>query len=485
MPKLQQGTKEQVRQSFVEAKMFLEFPLAVIGKHAEEGAHSLTFEDEITDQSTKERVARRITVTSGKFGLPIAGDMDVLLALMILTSQRNKFRKQKLEFSLCEVCRLLQWPVDDGRRMKLLKNAIARWLGVTVYFENARRVDGQWISIEGIHLLERVKLSNTREYRDHNVDQFLKWNEVVLEAMQAGFISLDWNFYLSLKSATAKRLYRFLSKRFEQGSHWPPYGLEAFAVNKVGLRNGQRVAEYKKTMWKGMSELMERGFLHKEARKEVFIGRGDHTKVQFKRARTWRELTKAKAADVKKGNPNELEDKLISLGVARGRKTATSAGALVESCSDEKIKLCIAFHEEELKNTVDKRPGVGKLIASIRSESQRGFVPEKFETQEEKASKRKVIEQKKAEERERLRLDEEEQKRNDDEARNQFRDYRSQFSETEQIRLEDEALAEETSFFVGRVMEARKDGTDDGMFHQLLWEKHIIPKLNQNRESAA
>lgn len=482
MPRSKQDPRQRVTQSFVEAKMFLEFPLAVISKQAEEGAHSMTFEDEITDQSTGERIARRITVTSGKFGLPIAGDMDVLLALMILTSEQNKFREAEFEFSLCEVCRLLKWPDNDGRRMNLLKNALSRWLGVTIYFENARRVEGKWISLKGFGLLDNVELTNTQDEWNPDVAQYLRWNKVVLDAMRAGFISLDWNFYLSLKSATAKRLYRFLSKRFEQGSHWPPYELERFAVNKVGLRPDQLMGDYKRTMWTGMSELMEKGFLHKEPRKEVFSGRGRHTKVQFKRARGWRKLAEPKPITTKKVEPNELEKKLIDLGVARGNSRPTCASSLVEDYPADKIKRCIAFHEDELKQP-DKDPGVGKLIASIRSESPHGFVPEQFETVEEKAAKRKAKEQKKAKEREQARQEEEERKRSEDEAKNAFRRAQSQFSQAEREQLEDEALVEEDEFFVRQILEARRKGSGDSMFHQLLWEKSIIPKIS-GREAA-
>jgi len=286
---LPNSEKQRVVNSFIEAKMFLEFPLAVISKHAEPGSHSMTFEDEITDKSTGERVTRRITITSGKFGLPIAGDMDVLLALMILTSERNKFHEPTLEFSLSEVLRILRWP-DDGRRLKLLKNSLARWLGVTVYFENARRVDGRWISLKGFHLLENVELTNTRDEWDPEVDQYLRWNSKVLDAVKAGFVTMDRDFYFSLKSATAKRLYRFLSKRFEQGAHWQPFNLAHFAVNKVGMRDGQPVSEYKRTMWSAMRELMDKGFLQAEQRGEVFVGRGKHTTVQFKPARRGRTL---------------------------------------------------------------------------------------------------------------------------------------------------------------------------------------------------
>ena len=44
------------------------------------------------------------------------------------------------------------------------------------------------------------------------------WNEVLFQSFQAGYVKqLDWNLYCSLKDPVAKRLYRFLDKRFYRG----------------------------------------------------------------------------------------------------------------------------------------------------------------------------------------------------------------------------------------------------------------------------
>ena len=69
------------------------------------------------------------------------------------------------------------------------------------------------------------------------------WNEMVFRSFQAGFLKkLDLDFYRSLKLATAKRMYRFLDKRFHFSGRLR-FSLPVFACEHLGLSRSYDTAQ--------------------------------------------------------------------------------------------------------------------------------------------------------------------------------------------------------------------------------------------------
>ena len=96
---------------------------------------------------------------------------------------------------------------------------------------------------------------------------------------------LDWHLYTTLKNSIAKRLYRFLDKRFYHSSSFE-MDLRELAVNRVGLSATQNVAQLKRALLKGLAELETRWDVKSIPNDKRFHrrARGDWT-IRFERKR--------------------------------------------------------------------------------------------------------------------------------------------------------------------------------------------------------
>ena len=107
---------------------WIEFPLAILADSPKQGETKLSFSDSISDRESGTRIERKVSLwTHGDFGLPNWQDMDVLLALMTLTNEKNRFQERAVEFSIYELRELLRWPTNDGRYLERVKLALDRW----------------------------------------------------------------------------------------------------------------------------------------------------------------------------------------------------------------------------------------------------------------------------------------------------------------------------------------------------------------------
>ncbi len=124
---------------------------------------------------------------------------------------------------------LLGWR-DEGRSYRRLEQSLKRWLGVTLYYENAwwDKAQKRWVDAH-FHLLDDLVLYRrptphagvSAKAGDAALSSFT-WNEMVFRSFQAGFLKkLDLDFYRRLKLAAAKRMYRFLDKQFHFSKHAP------------------------------------------------------------------------------------------------------------------------------------------------------------------------------------------------------------------------------------------------------------------------
>src|SRR5256885_16910376 len=96
------------------------------------------------------------------------------------------------------------------------------------------------------------------------------WNEVIFRSFRAGNLkSIDLQFFTSLSSAVAKRLYRFLDKRFYHG-HRFQINLRELCCEHIGLSRNYDTANLKRKLLSGILELERRGFLQALTRAAQF-----------------------------------------------------------------------------------------------------------------------------------------------------------------------------------------------------------------------
>ena len=84
---------------------------------------------------------------------------------------------------------------------------------------------------------------------------------MIFESFQAGYLKpLDYDLCMGLKNSTAKRMYRFLDKRFYHKSDIT-FDLKEFAHTHVGLgHNYEGPAHLKRNLTPAIAELEKVGF---------------------------------------------------------------------------------------------------------------------------------------------------------------------------------------------------------------------------------
>jgi hypothetical protein len=266
----------------------VELPLSSVSDRFLDGRKTVVFHDEIWDRQLKQRVPRKLAISgSDRYGLPTARDEDVLLACIQLSSAED-FRSREVTFSRYELLKLLRWP-DESKYYRRLAISLRRWKGVTIYSDRAfydhRRKS--WVNrdfgiIDNLFLYERESASGLTS----NARSWLVWNEVLFESFQAGYLKkLDWGLYCRLKSPIARRLYRWLDKRFYHANE-VTVELKQLAFHKIRVSERYNTAQIKRALMQGIRELETLWDLQPAAPQSRFVKRGRGAwEVVFQRRR--------------------------------------------------------------------------------------------------------------------------------------------------------------------------------------------------------
>lgn len=352
-----------------------EFPIALVADRAPRGQKTLYFEDR----------HGRLTVTgSDAYGLPTAADADVIVALLYLTKQRNNFGDVKVKFSRYELIKLLNWPYK-GDSYKRLDMAFKRWSGVLLVYDKCWWDNkSKNYRSANMHIIEDVIFGEEPgEARDGRVNpptSTFTWNRTFIESCQADNLRhLDLDTYFSLESAVAKRLYRFLGKRFYYQSDFV-FDLEEIAFERVGLsRTYADAYKIKEKLQPAIDELEAVGFLRPLGRDERYtrIERGQWT-IRLtagplgKKPRPVRQFSPVltmpdppdidRPADAPPTTPPPLVDDLVNRGV-----TGTTAADLVRQYPADAIEAKLEVFDwlmEKQDKRVARNPA-GYLVKSI------------------------------------------------------------------------------------------------------------------------
>ena len=321
-----------------------EFPIAALSNRVDQDTKTIVFEDSTRDNSTGEIIARSLTITaSDAFGLPTASDDEVLLGLIQITRQQG-FRSSKVYFTPYQLLRVLRWP-PTTKNYHRIHDALNRWLGVSLYYDNAWRdkTTGQWLN-QKFHFLDNVWIFRPGQPQIDGPPGYshIKWNEVIFRSFQSGNIkALDFQVWSSLSTAIAKRMYRFLDKRFYHRSKLS-FNLEKFAFHKLGLpRSYGDMAQVKRRLMPAVEELEKAGFLYQCPPSDRFTKMLGVWEVHFERGN-------------KSEEPSRGEDPQTLLAIEVEDLTPTE-GRLVGHgmTKNQARKLASEFDDEEVNGQVD------------------------------------------------------------------------------------------------------------------------------------
>lgn len=435
-----------------------EFPICSIYKVRDNSIKTLHFQDQVEDKATGKMVDRKLTVTaSDQFGLPCAFDDEVILALIQLTKLQG-FLNRKVYFTKRQILEILGWD-SGGKNTKRVEESLKRWLGVTLVYDQAwRDIEDQSWDSKGFHILEEVF------FREHQHDprgkaSYIVWNETVFRSMASGNLkSLDFAYFKQLRCPTAKRIFRFLDKRFYHRNSLR-FDLSEFAYQKIGIDQRYRPAEIKRKLAAGIKELEQVGFL---------VAMNDKDRYRKVGAKKWniyfeRGSSAQKSLPIKVDPVTELEGRMIALGVNKSR-----ARKLFDAHSPELLEIKIE-HLEFLMSRSETKPKnpAGFFVKSITEDYAE---PDGFKSKADKERAKKYYEDKKAERLER--------KRKEDEAKQRMEDEENRIEEEKAAKVEAYlvSLGEERESFVEKAYEvARQDHTQAGWID----EDSVIGKITR------
>ena len=316
---------------------FAEFPIASVSDTIALGQKTLEFTDEIFDPSTNRTVPRTLVITAAdRFGLPTALDDEVLLGLVQLSCNQG-FSGRKVHFSRYELIELLGWR-DESKSYRRIEESLNRWTGVTLQYRKAwwSKEEQCWVNetfhvIDQVTVFDRERIERRRKMAkggaaEKALSSFV-WSETVFQSFKAGNLKrLDFDFFKGLGSAIAKRMFRFLDKRFHHKARWE-FELRAFACEHVGLSKNYSNSELKRKLLRAIKELEAQGFLAPLPEAERF------TQV---RVGEWRVLFVKASKKVTVLAPDSADDPLLRDLVARGL-TERSARKLLAHHPREKV----------------------------------------------------------------------------------------------------------------------------------------------------
>ena len=334
-----------------------EFGLASAGERHLDGKKTVIFEDTVWDKAARKHLPRKLAISgSDLYGLPTAKDDDVLLACVQL-SAAGGFADREVQFSRYELLRFLRWE-DSTRNYRRLAKSLRRWAGLTVYsnrafYDHARK---SWVNrdfgvIDNLVIYEREATDGAAAPAFSR----FTWNQVFFDSFRAGYLKrLDWNLYCRLESPVAKRLYRFLDKRFYRGGTVEA-DLRTLAERTVRLSVSNHTGQHKRQLLIGIAELEREWELKPAEPDERFRreSRGRWT-VIFERKR------RASSAGVASGNTlSGLAAELAAAGVS-----ATMAGRLAADADGRTVRTMLALFDHY--RLAGKRRDAGFLVNCIR-----------------------------------------------------------------------------------------------------------------------
>jgi hypothetical protein len=415
----------------------VEFPITLLTDRVPKEQTEAVYQDEIFDERTGRTLSRKLTITAGNHGLTTPVDDEIILALIQLTKLKNNFTNRKVEFTRHELVQLLGWSVG-GAKYERIEVALDRWTSVHLKYENAWRDNRTktWTSKEAFHIIDKYELNDTRIASDQLdlIPSYIVWGEDIFESFQAGYLKpLDYDACMGLSNSTAKRMYRFLDKRFHHKPDWT-FDLKELAHEHIGLgRHYEGPAHLKRNLQPAIAELEAIDFLELMPEGERFQKNGRDWKIRL--------IQKAPALAPSAPPalpPAEQEPPLVAELVKRGVSTDV-ARKLVQESDAEVIRLQIDILDFRLAG---KKAGkiddpAAWLVAAIRHPHTppKDYVSPAERQQAEQA--RQAEERQAAEDRRRQK---EEEAR--DHAERQAADaYWTSLSADEQSRLTEEALA--------------------------------------------
>ncbi|MGI8540561.1 MAG: plasmid replication initiator TrfA [Rubrobacteraceae bacterium] len=199
---------------------------------------------------------------SSGLGLPGTLDQDVYVALLRLIDRQGVIPEDRwISFSLYEMVQLLN-RTHGGRDYQQLKRSLDRMAGTRIQSKNAFYHKNSKTFMDGTFgLLDQVQHSETLDNAGRSTEKTrVQLSEYFVSSYRSDYLKgLDVDFYYSLNSAVAKRLYRFIDKKRNRQRTWQ---VDLFSLrDRIPLSNYKYPSKIREKLAPAHEELTEKGFL--------------------------------------------------------------------------------------------------------------------------------------------------------------------------------------------------------------------------------
>jgi plasmid replication initiation protein len=197
-------------------------------------------------------------------GLPGTLDQDVYVALLqIIDRQGGVPEDGWLSFSLYELMQLLR-RTHGGRDYRQIKESLERLSGTVIQSKNAfyRKSTKSYLD-DTFHLLERVQHAESTDGSGKRGERtWVQLSGYFVDSYNANYLKgLDADFYWSLNSSVAKRLYRFVDKKRNQQRRWE---VDLFSLrDRIPLASYQYPSKIREKLEPAHEELTHKGFFER------------------------------------------------------------------------------------------------------------------------------------------------------------------------------------------------------------------------------
>jgi hypothetical protein len=233
------------------------------------------------------------------YELPGTFDQDTWVAVQTLVNIRGGMPTDgKLSFSMYELLEIMGRP-DNGQSYKELRESLQRLSATYIYSENAfyskdiEKFETRGFNLWDIHFSQTFNKKLGRASEKHE----LEFHSVVRRSFQAEYLkALDKDFYYSLSSRLAKRLYRLIDRKRRDDLIWsvPLERLKQLLPLSESYRYPSKI---KSVLKAAHGELQDKGFLletsYEKAKNPAVRYRVSN---EFVRRRSWPQAGDASAS---------------------------------------------------------------------------------------------------------------------------------------------------------------------------------------------
>lgn len=234
-----------------------EFPFALLTHRQSEGQATIRFSRPLKVGGRLVKQEWTVTGTE-EYGLPIAIDYDVYLALMKLWKDQN-FEGNRIHFTRYQLLKLLRWN-SSKREYDRLERSLDRLKTVSIkakwaFWDNkAKKFVTQNVNLFSEYFLYEEKGGKKSE--ENIPDSYIVVSDALVESVRNGFIrSIDIEKYLAMRTPVTKRLYRFLSKM--KYNHYPQFKISLQELADLLPVKDKRPSAIKRVLKRAHTQLIE------------------------------------------------------------------------------------------------------------------------------------------------------------------------------------------------------------------------------------